>query len=165
MSGANKRVYRAKAKSWGLGETKSGAEQVAVEFSILTEGAAETSLTWHGYFSEKTFDRTIQSLRYCGWSGDDMTNLEGLDANEVDIVVEDEEYEGKTFAKVQWVNKPGGLQLKAPMAEEKAKAFAASMRDKIRALDAATGTKPNGAKATAKPAAAKAAAATDDLPF
>lgn len=138
---ANKRYYAAKAIEWGLGETSKGTEQVAVRFEILTENAEFNHITWYGYFSDKTVDRTIESLRICGWEGDDLTNLTGLDKNEVELVIGDEEDEdGNMRARVRWVNRPSGLALKAPLAGDKAKAFAASMRDKIRAIDAANGT-------------------------
>lgn len=167
--GANKRIYRAKAKTWGLGESGTGKEQVAVEFDVLTEGAAEKNLVWYGYFTDATLERTIESLRYMGWKGDDPSDgLPGLDANEVDIVVEDEEYEGKTYAKVQWVNRPGGLALKAPLSEEKAKAFGASMRERIRAIDASKGERkvaapkpPNGGA----PASGAKSMTEKDVPF
>jgi hypothetical protein len=145
----SKRFYKAKAAEWALGETASGKEQVAVAFNILTPDAQENRLTWYGYFSDGAVDRTLESLRICGWQGDDLTDLTGLDANEVELVVEDEEYpegSGKWRAKVQWVNRSGGLALKAPLAGDKAKAFAASMRERIRALDAANGKRvSNGA--------------------
>jgi hypothetical protein len=146
------RRYAARAKTWGLGETSKGTEQIAVEFEILTEEAEFNHITWFGYFSDKTFERTIESLRHCGWTGHDLTDLTGLDANEVELVIEDEDDEdGNPRARVRWVNRKGGLALKAPLTGDKAKTFAASMRDKIKALDASAG-RPTQAKpvATAK---------------
>lgn len=163
--GTNKRIFAAKAKSWGLGEAGTGKEQVAVEFETLTEGADVKSITWFGYFTENTWERTIESLRYCGWKGEDLSDLSGLDANEVDLVIEDEEYQGNTYAKVQWVNRRGGLALKAPLTVERAKSFAASMKDKIKALEASKGQKkaPNGARAQAP--SPEQASGGFDVPF
>lgn len=136
------RKYVARAEQWGLGETDTGKEQVAVGFQILTQDADIPYITWHGYFTDKAADRTIESLRICGWEGDDLTNLQGLDKNEVELVIEDEEYDGKVRPKVRWVNRVGGsLALKAPLSGDKLKAFAASMRGQIRAYDAGTGRK------------------------
>lgn len=163
--------YTAKAKAWGLGETDKGTEEIAVEFEILTEGAHVERITWHGYFSDKTWERTVESLRYMGWEGNDLADVQGLDMNEVELVVEDEEYQGKVYAKVRWVNRMGGLAIKAPLTGDKAKAFAASMRDKIKALDAsAPKAKPAAKKTAPRPVAApygnSAPAHTDDdLPF
>lgn len=158
MAGVNKRFYKGKASAWGLGFSSSGKEQIAVTFSILTEGATHQSLTWYGYFTDATFDRTIESLRHMGWTGDNLDELRdgtqgALNANEVDLVVEDEEYEGKWQTKIQWVNKAGGLALKAAMDEQQARSFGASMRGKIRALDASKNVKP--APAAPKPNGAR----------
>lgn len=162
---ANKRIYRAKAMSWGLGISGEGTpkekEQLAVEFQVLTEGAPESALTWYGYFTEATADRTIEAMRYMGWTGTDFAALEGLDANEVELVVEDEEYEGNVRAKVQWVNKPGGLGIKAPLVGDRLKTFAAQMKGRVAQFDAAGG-RP--APAPAKPAAAKPAPAARKMP-
>lgn len=134
-------TYRARAVGAALGETKGGKEQVAVEFELLTDDLTPGQrITWFGYFTEKTTARTIESLRICGWTGSDLTDLEGIGANEVELVVENEEWEGKTRAKVQWVNKAGGgLSLAAPLSADKAKAFAARMKGAVLAFDQAAG--------------------------
>ena len=168
-------TYRAKARSWSLAESSKGTPEVAVEFAFQVDEAQTASLTWHGYLSDKAYVRTIESLRICGWKGDDLSDLTGLDSDEVDIVVEHEEYESegevKVFAKVKWVNKPGGLAVKAPMSADKAKAFAAAMKSKIRALDAANGKKSpapktNGSKAAAdRPLSDREVGDDSDIPF
>ncbi|HVO30759.1 MAG TPA: hypothetical protein VMV18_08485 [bacterium] len=135
-------TYKAKASTWALAESSKGTPEVAVEFVLTHPDMQGRSITWHGYLSEKTFNRTVESLRYCGWKGDDLSDLSGLDANEVSLVVENEEYEGETHPRVKWVNRAGGLAVKAPMSGDKAKAFAASMRERVRAFDAAKGNKP-----------------------
>lgn len=143
-------TYKAKAIGGGLGETSKGAEQVAVEFSLLDEGFNGWRITWFGFFTEKTTESTIRALRTCGWQGTDLTDLTGIDTNEVLLVIENETYDGKTSPKVRWVNPlGGGLALKNPMAPDKAKAFAARMRAQIAAVDATSGqrrtsTKPAG---------------------
>ena len=159
MAGTNKRFYKAKAKQWALAESSTGKEQVAVLFEILTPDAAEKHLTWYGFFTEATADRTIESLRYCGWQGDDLLDLTGLDTNEVELVVEDEEYEGKINVRVQWINRVAALSLKVPLTGDKAKAFAAAMKGKIRALDAA-----GGKRTPSKPASSSAPAGPPEPP-
>lgn len=54
-----------------FGETKDGNPQVAVTFAILDGSQQGRRSTWFGYFTEKTTKRTIESLRYCGFKGDD----------------------------------------------------------------------------------------------
>lgn len=166
-----KGTYAARAKTWALAETSKGDPQVAVEFALLDPEAEMKSLAWYGYFTENTEARTIEALRTMGWAGDDLSDLQGLDANEVSIVVEEEEYQGKIQTKVRWVNKAGGLNVKAPLSGDKAKAFATMMRDRIRALDAAKGVKkpaqPNGAtRAPARSGPPEPPPMTDaDIPF
>jgi hypothetical protein len=144
-------TYRARAVQWGLGETKAGKEQVAVEFVILdVDGTPGQHITWYGHFSEAALPLTVAALRACGWAGLDLSVLEGLDTNEVELVIEHDTYEGKTNAKVRFVNVPrtGGALLKAPLDDAKKKAFAARMRGAIAAMEQGA-SKP----ATAKPKA------------
>lgn len=151
MAGNNRRYLRSKAQEWTLGESESGKVYLAVSFKVKDTDGEEKFLGWRGFFTDATTERTIESMRAMGFEGDDMTNLVGLDKNEVDLVVEDEEYEGKTYARVQWVNKPRGPMVKTVLEGDKAKAFAASMKAAFRAHDAAGGKRTN-----TKPAASSA---------
>lgn len=121
--------YRARAKNADFGFTLNGKEQVLVTFDLLDPDYDGETISWFGYFTDKTQERTMQALRYCGWQGDDVTNLDGISDQEVELVIEHETYEGKTRAKVKWVNRlGGGVTMKAPMAEAQRKAFAAKMK-------------------------------------
>jgi len=124
-------IYTAKATgSFDFGTSSGGTEQVAVEVEILEGNEAGHFMTWFGFFTEKTSERTVESLRLLGWQGDDITKLEGLGSRRVSIVVEHEEYQGKVSAKIQWVNRLGGLgvKLKAPMDDAAKRKFAAKMK-------------------------------------
>lgn len=118
-----------RAREWALGHSSNGTEQIAVLFDYVDSEGPQT-ITWFGYFTEAACDRTIEALRYCGWEGDDFGRLEGLDKNEVELVLENDTYEGKTRLKVQWVNRLAALALKAPMDSNQIAAFAARMRGK-----------------------------------
>lgn len=135
-------TYTARAVSAALGLTDSGKEQIAIDFVVLDEGFAGQHITYYGYFTEKTEDRTLESLRYCGWRGDDLTDLSGIDANEVRIECENDTYEGKTRLKVAWVNGMGGLALKTPMTPDQTRAFAARMKAKAAASRMKVGAPP-----------------------
>ena len=119
-----------RAREWALGHSKNGTEQIAVLFDYIDSNGEASTITWFGYFSEAACDRTIEALRYCGWEGDDFGRLDGLDKNEVELVIENETYEGKSHLKVQWVNRLAALALKAPMDQNQVAAFAARMRGK-----------------------------------
>lgn len=129
--------YRARAVEWALGKTEKGNRQVAVRFETFdAEDRPGEHITWYGYFTEKTEERTLESLQHCGWEGDDITDLSGIERNEVQLVVEQEEYEGKRRARVQWVNKPGGggIAIKAPLDEAEKAEFARDVRAKVLAM-------------------------------
>lgn len=129
-----KNKYTARATSYDLGVADSGKEFVAVEFEIQGGEHAGARLGWRGFFTEKTEQRTLESLRYCGWKGDDITNMEGFGSTLVQIVVDHEQYEGKTFARIQWVNKLG-VSIKNAMDAGTRAAFAARMRGAALAVD------------------------------
>lgn len=141
--------YPAICRSIQFGTTSTGKEQVAVEFEILpfADGPGEfagQSITAFMFFTEKTLARTVESLRHCGWVGDDLAELPALAADgklsqEVEIVVDHEEYEGKVSAKVKWVNKPGGggaIKLEKPLDDAGLRTFAARMKASIRSSQA-----------------------------
>lgn len=182
----SKGTHKAVCRSLQFGFTSKGGEQVAVEFEIVGEDDEEAghSITWFGFFTEKTMARTIESLRYLGWAGDDLSELPALAeagqlAQEVEIVVDHEKYEGKWSTKVRWVNRPGGgrVQLERPMEGSDLKTFAARMKGAV--MSAGRGRSPagNGSRAAAPPARGGGGAArpaphpnepggiNDDLPF
>jgi len=170
-------TYRARGVDAALGYAGTGTEQVAVEIAILEEGFEAQHMTWYGSFSEKALKFTLKALRTLGWEGDDLSQLEGIDRNEVYIKVEHEEdQEGNLRARVQWINSSaGGLQLKTRMDEGAAKAFAERMKGHVLATKtpaAAVSGTPRTAAASRNGAAppktkAKAAAPPDDdnIPF
>jgi hypothetical protein len=157
-----------------FGFTDGGKPQVSVTFTITDEGEANgREIVWFGYFTEKTEARTLESLRICGWEGDDLTNLGPLD-NDVSIVVDHEQYEGKWQAKVRWVNKAGGgnFKMAKPMSPEQLKAFAAEMRGAARASAEGSPKKPaarpassNGSRGSAGHDERNPPPPTDDIPF
>lgn len=123
--------YKARATDAQLGFTEGGKEQVAVAFEIVSDGdhCGET-ITWYGYFTEKTTERTFESLRTCGWDSDDLSQLDGV-RGECEIVVEHEEDQnGKERARVKWVNRPGagGVSLKNKMSDGQRLSFAERMK-------------------------------------
>lgn len=120
--------YDAVATEYQWGTSTNGKTQVAVCFQILEGPQSGQYITWYGYFTGKAEKITLKALRACGWKGDDLMQLGELDQR-VSIVIENEEHEGKTHAKVQWVNAPGGgIALKNPLGNEELRMFAAKMK-------------------------------------
>lgn len=144
-----------------FGETGEGdnkKEQVVVQFVVNDEHSAFNgwTISWFGYFTDKTIDRTFEALRYLGWVGDELAELPDLAAagqlsNQVEIVIDHEEYEGEWQAKVRWVNKPGGgaVRLKKPLEGRELASFSARMKMRARASAQGALTKPaNGTRGT-----------------
>lgn len=131
--------YKARAVDQVLGTIgEKGTPVIEVMFEIGDGDNKGGRLRWSGWLSEKAAARTIEGLQTCGWRGEDLGEfsdgqLHGLDKNEVEIVVELEEYEDKegnkrTAPRVQWVNKFVGLNIKNAMAKEEAASFGEKMK-------------------------------------
>lgn len=107
---------------------KSGREEMRVLFELCGGEHNGETITWYGYFTEKTAERTLESLRYMGWAGTDITDIQGLDQKRVQLVIEHDDYNGKTRTKVAWVNRVNAVFMGTPMDDAKKKAFAARMK-------------------------------------
>lgn len=129
----SKRYVRANPVSVELGASSGkGTPQVVVRFLDSTTGE---QFTWYGFLTEKTEERTLESLRYCGWRGADVFGDLHVSATaEVDLVLETEEWEGKTREKVAWVNRPRGAA--APVGDAQKAQLAARLRAKLAKVDA-----------------------------
>lgn len=159
MTMLNEGTYRARALKADLGKSSTGNAQVGIEFEILADGYAGEKITAYRSFTQtqlkngKTVqEMTIEELIACGWNGDDWDNFTGLGTTEVDLVVQHDTYQGKTKAKVAFINTPGsGVALKAPMVADDRKAFAAQMKGTVAMVRSRMAT--------------NATRAADDVPF
>ncbi len=133
-------TYEAVATDSQWGTTANDTKQVALAFRIISGAQEGNGITWFGYFTEKTYKRTMESLRYCGWRGNKLMELGQLD-QKVKIVVGHEEYEGKTVAKVLWVNRfaSGMVTLKNPMSPDELQTFSASLEEKAAEIPESVG--------------------------
>lgn len=156
-----------------FGKAKTGTDQVVVMFSIIEGEMAGERLPWIGYFSEKSEDRTLESLRLVGWVGDEIEAVvHGPLDQKVSITVEHNKNpeNGKVMARVAWVNafgSGGGLRLDAPLVGNDLKAFSARMKAKAKSVPPVKGEKaeaPPPAPPRA-PAEQPGAAALGDVPF
>jgi hypothetical protein len=153
----NEGTYRGRPARAALGLASTGIEQIAVMFDFVEP--AGTRLTWYGFFTEATTERTIEALRHCGWRGDDLSVFaegqplpEGFD-QEVELVVKHETYQGKTNARIAFINSGGGLAMKNALTVDQATAFAKRMKTKIGAYDRAAGRAAAPAGQLPRPAA------------
>jgi hypothetical protein len=142
--------------------------QVVVNCEILDGEEVGRRIAWIGYFTEATTQRTVESLRYFGFKGDDLATLVTQKLEQrVQIVVEHEDYNNRTRARVSWVNRPGGggLRLSDPMSKDGLRKFAARMKAAVRAIPEATGAKAEGgARPAPKPSTPPTDGRRDDAP-
>jgi hypothetical protein len=107
--------YVAKAIRGGWGKSKEKQTPcVAVEFEF--DGGE--LIWWTGYLTEKTVHRTFETLARLGYKEVDLipdekgnpcfTREKHLADKEVEIVIEIEENDGKSYHRVQWINDLGG---------------------------------------------------------
>lgn len=151
-----------------LGESKNKGTPFLEFYLTITAGDAKGQRArWTGYFTENATERSIQALQFCGWQGEDLSEfsdgaLHGLDSNDVEIVVELEDYEveyedgtkeTKTAPRVAWINRAGGFLNKAAAMDP---AAAKSFGDRMRGL--VLKSKEKNPQPTAKPALANASA-------
>jgi hypothetical protein len=134
-------TYRARPAS-GEGsasvyESQGGALMLAQKFT-LDDNQVITAQTCLVNKAGAVMTRSVDDLKSLyGWNGVDptwfmepQTDLSGI---EVDLVIENEEYEGKVYPKVKWVNKPGsGGGYKLPEGDKKT--ILAKYGSKFRAL-------------------------------
>lgn len=130
--------YRARAIEGAIGETSTEKEQVTVLFELLD--VPGKTITWYGYWTEATWERTIEALRTMGWTGsdiDDLSELSDPSMPEVYLVIDQEPNEkGVLREKVKWVNKSaGGLAMKTALEPTKARAFAERVKAQIALFD------------------------------
>lgn len=120
--------YKARAKRWSVGYSASGTPKIDVLFEIIDSPGEE--ITWAAYLSDNALPYSVKALRICGWDGDDIDDLDGLDCNEVSLVIETQCYNGKQVQRVRYVNAASGIQ-----DQVERKTFAESMRAKIIGLE------------------------------
>jgi hypothetical protein len=153
-----------------------GTPFVRLTFAVVDEGEHfDQRCDWYGYLpqpadssdeavakSTKAAERVAKALATVGYQGDDPEEFRHGDVtllcpNVVAITVEHEEFNGRTKAKVAWIN-PVGSELPT----EKKSAFKDSMKAAFAAARADMGAP---AKPVQRPAPKPAAAAQDEIPF
>lgn len=139
------------------GRAKSGAEQIALTFAFI-DGDGQpgaSTIEWVGGFgTDQSAEITIKALRACGWSGDDLLDLRGINEETVELDIAWDEYQGERRLRIKWINRPGSGRLQfRDLLDERAKQSLAARMRKIAAKHK-DAQRPQG-KATAR----------DDYPF
>lgn len=163
-------TWKARAVEGTLKKPKEGAlPYVGVGFTILEGPNEGQSITWYGYLTEKTLQRTMEALGYCGWQGDMLDDLTGITDNDVYLVVEHEpDQNGELRAKVRWVNSGGGVAVKNRLNAAEASDFAQRMRGQVMAARQRAGAPAPGGSSAANSGAGRdfnPSNNADDIPF
>jgi hypothetical protein len=134
-------TYTAVAVDAEFGESaKAKTPQIFIGFRITgPEGstAVGQEVSYYGYFTDGSNKYTIDAMRNAGWTGD-FTDISSLkdSTHECQLVIEHEDYDGKTQVKVAWVNVAGRAKTSAkPMGDKDKKKFAAKMNNVLKQLE------------------------------
>lgn len=119
--------YTARAKTWGFRPTQGGDVMLAVLFEIKTGVDGHGNAVWHDFprpknlaFTDKSEERSFESLKYMGWNGNDIMDLAkngGGINQEVDVTIqmsgEWEDTKGKKrppSPEIAWINPISGIR-------------------------------------------------------
>lgn len=168
MEMAPEGTYKTRCTAIGIETTSTGKEYVSADFEISDEYGEETFIVeWRGWLTDKAMKRTIESLRLMGWHGDDLFELarDGAKDNEVNVDVRHEEYNGKTTARIAFINSadldPAEIEKRRRALAEKFKAASADTKPTTAAKKE---KKPKKESAPA-PSSDDFPVADDDIPF
>ena len=155
--------YTATIENAELGQSEKGTPYL----SLLCKTTEGEDLTAYLYLSDAAFERTTKTLREVfGFDNNFEAVVAQVTGKECSIVVEAEEYEGKTRMKVKWVNAVGGGSGK-PL--ENAESLLTQLSARAKRIPAAAPAAARTAPVAARPArpapAPKAAVPEDDVPF
>lgn len=146
--------FRARPVQWGLVQSKAPSQSLGVRIQFLLlewlDDAQRKWLPWEEYGSlcggtfyivgrdgsvGESQERNIADLvRFLNWSGDIADLLEGGNFRPVDcqVTIGEEEYNGQTRMKVQWLNSLNGTINR--VAPDAAKSLAAKYGSQFRAV-------------------------------
>ena len=158
--------YTATIENAELGQSEKGTPFLA----LLCKTDQGEELTAYLYLSDAAFERTTKTLREVfGFDNNFEAVVAQVTGKECSIVVEAEEYEGKTRMKIKWVNSVGGSSAK-PL--DNAASLLAQLSAKANRIPAAAPAATRTAAPAARPApsakpapAPKPAAVGDGDPF
>ena len=145
--------YQAKIINYGIGETKAKELAVIINFKVKKTEGDYTDMMWQGSLKEgRAREITLDALLVCGLSDNNLERVakgDGLDKEKVvQVTIEQEEYNGKMYDRIRWINEVGsgqkemlaasdailrlkGLSLEANIMERKSKNGKPSKQDEI----------------------------------
>lgn len=180
--------YRAKAVIWALGKAGTGTPQVGIEFEVQDGDHKGERIIDYFSLTDAAADYTLEKLINCGWTGTELAELDdpkasaSMAANVVELVVEPEDMADKDGQdmldkegyirqrlRIRFVNRGGGLAMKAAMTGDDKSLLSAKMKAKLAAIRAkaprSSGTKSSPIGAPPPGLDEAEPIANDDIPF
>jgi hypothetical protein len=138
----NQKSVNAKAVEAKIGSSSTGKPEICIIFQNV-DGAKKHR--YDGYLTEDAAEFTMQNLRTCGWQGDNLIELDGCNCNEmlpaeVELVLQEEEYEGNSRWKIRFINDPGFMR--ASVKNEMDRKAKLALSAKLKGLAAGTKKSP-----------------------
>lgn len=126
--------YDARIVDYGITEIESTGNTYVAILLEFTQDGERKEITYFGFLSsEKSRKHTFDALTNCGFKGTDLSVLaDGVQSGALDhetpvnIVIEQETYEGKTRWRVRWINRRAAFRSKIDRAEAKSRLGALS---------------------------------------
>lgn len=89
-----------------FGVSNSGTECIELYIEIPVGEGETARMKWVGYFSDGALDFTYKNLKAMGhtFPDGDPLDLSGIGSKEFECVVVEEEYNGRTFTKIKYIN-------------------------------------------------------------
>ena len=156
--------YEGTISSYGVSTTKAGKPVIVIDFKV-----ADDSIRWNGYLSSpmaiEIACKTLADLGYKETSFEKLADGEGLDDSRVYfLTVKEEEYNGKLYSKIAWINlEPINSNFVAP---KELKALLGGVDFSANLVMAQQETKRDSVKVVAAPASNDVATFdSSDIPF
>lgn len=157
----------------GQNSTPSVAIQVRTTHDTATGEVNETTMTGNLWLTQNAAEASIRTLGHVfNWQGVSLQELNApvLVGCECEIVVEDETYNGKTYPKIQFFNRPGegGARSVLPIDDAAARSVASRFDSALRAFKAkggSTGKTSQGRQPDKQAADSQHPTPPDDLPY
>jgi len=141
---------KAVAGAFQIGKSSKGTEQIGVTVECVGGDGADKNrqFTWFGFCNTAdNIKRTLESCKTLGWDGGSVLEMKGLGSVEAIGSFDEEEYEGKTSLRLNWINAAGGVQMRDKLVGGELQSFAARMQ----AAAASLGMVPSTGAAPAVP--------------
>jgi hypothetical protein len=130
--------------NYGLRDAKDNGVMAVIEMDYKDSEGDLHRLIWRGSFSGTALQYTLKTLLVCGLDRDAAVLADGPQSGALNmekefvITVSAEEYQGKTYYRIAWINEPGLSNL-LTRAEAVARLAGLNVQAEIMAMRAKTG--------------------------